>query len=76
MAEGASLVLTNTKTALQLGSIGALASARGIPFIPCDATKSDEIASLFVRAQECLGGKIDFVLHAVAQSMNLRRHKD
>ena len=28
------------------------------------------------RAQECLGGKIDFVLHAVAQSMNLRRHKD
>ena len=75
MAEGASLVLTNTDVAIQLGTVADLAVTRKIPLIACDATKVDEIASLFTQAQELLGGKIDFVLHAVAQSMNLRRHK-
>ena len=75
MAEGASIVLTNTLVGIELGSIGCLAKERGIPLIACDATKLDELSSLFVRAQECLGGKIDFILHAVAQSMNMRRHK-
>ena len=76
MAEGAQVVLTNTSAAVQLGSIGALAAKHGLPLIECDATKPEELRTLFARAQECLGGKIDFVLHAVAQSMNLRRHKE
>lgn len=76
MAEGAQIVLTNTEAAVQLGSIGALAEKHNIPLFTCDATKPEEIASLFARAQEHLGGKLDFVLHAVAQSTNLRRHKE
>lgn len=75
IAEGAQIVLTNTEAAVQLGSIGELAAKHTIPFIACDATKPEEIASLFVRAQGLLGGQIDFVLHAVAQSVNMRRHK-
>lgn len=75
MAEGASIVLTNTRAAIELGTVRDLAAAHQLPLIACDATKIDEIAALFARAQELLGGKADFVLHAVAQSMNLRRHK-
>lgn len=75
LEEGAQLVLTNTETAIQLGAISSLASAQNIPLIPCDATNTEEIAALLNKTQELLGGKIDFVLHAVAQSMNLRRHK-
>ena len=73
--EGAQVVLTNTGTAIQLGTIKTLTTVQRIPLIPCDATNIDDIRSLLVKAQELLGGKIDFVLHAVAQSMNLRRHK-
>ena len=73
--EGASLVLTNTAAAVQLGTVGELATKHKLPFIACDATNIDEIHSLLEQAQDLLGGKIDFILHAVAQSMNLRRHK-
>jgi len=74
-AEGAQVVLTNTEAAIQLGTVADLAAAHHMPLIACDATKPDEIAELLTRAQALLGGKIDFILHAAAQSMNLRRHK-
>ena len=73
--EGAQIVLTNTETAIQLGSIKQLAAEQQIPLVPCDATNLDEIRSLLEETRKLLGGQIDFVLHAVAQSMNLRRHK-
>lgn len=73
--EGASVVLTNTETAIQLGTVSELAAAYGMALITCDATKLEDLEALLTRAQACMGGKIDFVLHAVAQSMNLRRHK-
>ena len=73
--EGAQVVLTNTETAVQLGSVAELAAGRNMPFIACDATKIEDIRELFSRAQTLLGGRADFVLHAVAQSTNLRRHK-
>ena len=75
LAEGASLVLTNADAAIQLGTVADLAAAHNLPLIACDATKIEDIQALFTRAQTHLGGKFDFVLHAVAQSMNLRRHK-
>lgn len=76
MSEGAQIVLTNTEIAMQLGTVRELASAHGLPLIACDATKIEDIRTLFTRAQELLGGQVDFVLHAVAQSINLRRHKN
>lgn len=73
--EGASVVLTNTPLAIKLGTVSTLAADHHMPLIACDATNVEELHALFEQAQEALGGKIDFVLHAVAQSMNLRRHK-
>lgn len=73
--EGASVVLTNTTQAIQLGDIETLAQTHHLPLIACDATKLDDLRALLTQAQEHLGGKIDFILHAAAQSMNLRRHK-
>ena len=75
MEEGAQIVLTDTEVAIQLGTVRDLASAHGLPLIVCDATNLEDIRDLFARAQELLGGQVDFVLHAVAQSTNLRRHK-
>ena len=73
--EGAALVLTNTAQAIQLGDIQRLAEAHRLPLIACDATKQDDLRVLLEQAQTLMGGKIDFILHAAAQSMNLRRHK-
>lgn len=72
---GAEVVLTNTSSAIALGTIDSLAKEHDMLLVPCDATKLDDLRALFTRAQEHVGGKIDFVLHGVAQSMNLRRHK-
>ena len=73
--EGAALVLTNTAQAIQLGDIQRLAEAHRLPLIACDATQPEDLRALLEQAQTLLGGKTDFILHAAAQSMNLRRHK-
>jgi enoyl-[acyl-carrier protein] reductase I len=75
ISEGAHVVLTNTSAAIQLGTVSELAAAENLPLIACDATNVDELRDLLRQTQELHGGKIDFVLHAVAQSMNMRRHK-
>ena len=72
---GAQIVLTNTATAIELGDIRHLAEEHHLPLIPCDATDTADLEHLLTEAQQLLGGKIDFILHAVAQSQNLRRHK-
>ena len=73
--EGAQLVLTNTDTALRLGEVQSLADSLHVPFIPADATSVDDLRQLWQQAQRLLGGTIDFVLHAIAQSDNIRRRK-
>lgn len=75
MDEGAQLVLSNTEIALRLGTVGDLCREYALPFVACDMSKEEDVVMLLERAQELLNGKIDFVLHAVAQSQNLRRHK-
>lgn len=73
---GATFVLTNTEAALRIGNLCELAEEKGWPVIACDATDLDDIARLLTKSEELLGGKLDFVLHAVAQSTNLRRHRE
>ena len=74
-AEGADLVLTNTHEAVQIGSVCELAESINAEFIECDATEPRQLEYLLKETQRLLAGKIDFVLHAVAQSQNLRRHR-
>lgn len=43
--------------------------------IPADATSEADLEKLFGESQEILGGKIDFVLHAIGMSLNVRKNR-
>lgn len=70
--EGAKLVLTNSNFAMENGEIEKLAKQTKSEIIPADATNMDELTNLFTKSQEVMGGKIDFVLHAIGLSDNIR----
>lgn len=73
--EGAALVLTNAPVALRLGKIQSLGKQLGAQVIPADATSLDDLEKLFRQATEILGGKLDFVLHSIGMSLNVRKNK-
>jgi enoyl-[acyl-carrier protein] reductase I len=50
-----------------------LAEKTGSEIIPADATNTEELTHLFTKSQEILGGKIDFVLHSIGMSVNIRK---
>jgi enoyl-[acyl-carrier protein] reductase I len=72
--EGATFVLTNAPIAMRMCQINALAEKTGSTIIPADATNVDELTNLFSKSQEVLGGKIDFVLHSIGMSVNIRKN--
>ncbi|WP_295770188.1 SDR family oxidoreductase [uncultured Mucilaginibacter sp.] len=72
-AEGAELVLSNAPIALRMGTINQLAEEVNAPVIPADVTITADIENLFTKAQEHFGGKIDFVLHSIGMSLNVRK---
>ncbi len=74
--EGAKLVLTNAPVALRFGKINELAEKVGAPVIPADAISDENIKNLFTQSTEHFGGKIDFVLHSVGMSLNVRKKRD
>lgn len=71
--EGASFTLTNAPIAMRMGAINELAEKTGSEIIPADATSVEELENLFSKSQETLGGKIDFVLHSIGMSPNIRK---
>jgi enoyl-[acyl-carrier protein] reductase I len=71
--EGAEFVLTNAPIAMRMGEINSLAEATGSQIIPADATSVEDLTNLFTQSQEILGGKIDFVLHSIGMSVNIRK---
>jgi enoyl-[acyl-carrier protein] reductase I len=71
--EGAQIVLTNAPIAMRMGEINKLAEKTGAQIIPADATSIEDITNLFTKSQEILGGKIDFVLHSIGMSPNVRK---
>ena len=73
--EGATFVLSNAPIAMRMGEINNLAAATGATVIPADATSVEDLANLVTQAQEILGGKIDFVLHSIGMSPNVRKGK-
>lgn len=74
-AHGAKLTLTNAPIAMRLGAINDLAKAVNAEVIPADATSQDDLKNLFTRAMEIHGGPIDFVLHSIGMSPNVRKKK-
>lgn len=71
--EGGEFVLTNAPIAMRMGTINQLAEKTGSQIIPADATKVEDLENLIEKAQEILGGKIDFVLHSIGMSVNVRK---
>ena len=74
-AEGAEFVLTNAPIALRMGTINELAEKTNSIVIPADATSMEDLKNLYEKSIEHLGGKIDFVLHSIGMSINVRKGK-
>ena len=71
--EGGTFVLTNAPIAMRMGTINQLAEKTGSQIIPADATSVADLENLVEKATEILGGKIDFVLHSIGMSVNVRK---
>ena len=72
--EGASITLTNAPIALRMGKINELAKECNTEVIPADATSLSDLENLFSKSMEKLDGKLDFILHSVGMSPNLRKN--
>lgn len=73
--EGAEFTLTNAPIALRMGQINKLAEDCQAEVIPADATSPEDLEKLFNQSMETLGGKLDFVLHSIGMSPNVRKGK-
>ncbi|MFK5972730.1 MAG: SDR family oxidoreductase [Flavobacteriaceae bacterium] len=71
--EGGTFVLTNAPIAMRMGQIKLLAEKTGSEIIPADATNEEDLNTLVSRSVEILGGKLDFVLHSIGMSVNVRK---
>jgi enoyl-[acyl-carrier protein] reductase I len=72
--EGGIFTLTNAPIALRMGRIHALAEFCQATVIPADATVIEDLEKLFKESMEVLGGKLDFILHAIGMSPNVRKN--
>jgi enoyl-[acyl-carrier protein] reductase I len=73
--EGATLIITNTPVAVRMGETNELAKKLNTVVIGADATNVDDLNNLFIKSMEILGGKIDFVLHSIGMSPNVRKER-
>jgi len=73
--EGARFVLTNAPVALRMGEINKLAEKTESTVIPADATSVEDLDKLIDQSMEILGGKLDFVLHSIGMSVNVRKNR-
>ncbi len=71
--EGAEFTISNTPTAIRFGTVKELAEKTGSVILPADATNVKELENVFQSSMEILGGKIDFMLHSIGMSMNVRK---
>ena len=71
--EGARFTLTNTPVALRLGTLDELSEKTGSEILPADATNVQDVENVLQRSMEILGGKVDFILHSIGMSPNVRK---
>ena len=75
VAEGATITLSNTPVAVRMGEVSQLGEKLNAEIIPADATSVEDLNNVFARSMEVLGGKIDFVLHSIGMSPNVRKKR-
>ena len=73
--EGAQLLLTNAPVALRMGEINQLAETVQAPVVGADVTNMDDLKKLFEEAQKHFNGGVDFILHSIGMSLNVRKGK-
>ncbi|MEZ5027767.1 MAG: SDR family oxidoreductase [Ferruginibacter sp.] len=73
--EGAALVLTNAPVAMRMGEINKLAELVNAPVIPCDVSNNEDVTNLITKTMEHFGGGVDFILHSIGMSINVRKGK-
>mgnify|MGYP003467682392 CR=1 FL=1 len=73
--EGAIITLTNTPVAVRMGDVNILGEKLSAEIIPADATNVEDLEMVFTKSMEILGGKIDFVLHSIGMSPNVRKKR-
>lgn len=74
-AQGATFTLSNTAVACRMGEVIDLSKKCDAELIPADATSVEDLQNVFKRSMEVLGGKIDFVLHSIGMSLNVRKKR-
>ena len=72
---GAKILLTNAPIALRMGQINDLAKECNCKVVPADATSISDLEHLFSTAMSDFNGKIDFVLHSIGMSLNVRKKR-
>lgn len=75
-AEGGKFTLTNAPVAMRMGKINELGEKCQAEIIPADATSMEDLDVLFTQSMEKLGGKLDFVLHSIGMSPNVRKGRE
>lgn len=73
--EGATITLTNAPVALRFGKLQELGEKLNAEIIPADATSMEDLENLIDKSVEILGGKIDFMLHSIGMSINVRKNR-
>jgi enoyl-[acyl-carrier protein] reductase I len=73
--EGADFVLSNAPVALRLGTLDALSEKTNAKIIPCDVSSEEDVEKLMEETKKELGG-VDFILHAIGMSPNVRKKKE
>ena len=73
--EGVTITLSNTPIAVRMGQVDALAEKLHAEVIPADATSVEDLETVFSKSVEILGGKVDFVLHSIGMSPNVRKKR-
>jgi enoyl-[acyl-carrier protein] reductase I len=71
--EGAEILLTNAPVAMRMGEINKLAEMVNAPIVPCDVSSDEDVQNLIVKSKEHFGGGIDFILHSIGMSLNVRK---
>ena len=73
--EGAQFTLSNAPIAMRMGEINKLGEICSAEIIPADASFLEDLEILISKSTEILGGKLDFVLHSIGMSPNVRKKK-
>ena len=73
--EGATITLSNTPVAVRMGEVSALGEKLNAEILPADAANVEDLEMVFSKSMEILGGPIDFVLHSIGMSPNVRKKK-